>query len=244
MAHLKKKLRWRAVLAAAGILAVAVIGIAVAFLRVFPADPEAAEAFVSDGAVTVIKTGEGWLFDGPSTETALIFYPGGKVEATAYGPFLHQLAREGVDAFLVEMPLTYAVFGVHKADKVREQYSYDHWYVGGHSLGGVVSVQYAADSEEGLDGVILLAAYPHEPFNSGIRTLLLCGSEDTLVNAGPYRDGKQELPPNVEEHRITGGNHSQFANYGLMPGDKPASISREAQQIEAIAWILSFVGLK
>jgi hypothetical protein len=33
---------------------------------------------------------------------------------------------------------------------------------------------------------------------------------------------------------IEGGNHAQFGYYGPQPGDAPATISREEQQIQAV----------
>lgn len=94
-------------------------------------------ALKSDDTVTVTQTAYGWFFDGPSETDALIFYPGGKVEETAYAPLLHALAERGMDCCLVSMPFRLAVFGVNKADQVMAQYDYAHWYIGGHSLGAL-----------------------------------------------------------------------------------------------------------
>ena len=38
------------------------------------------------------------------TDTAIIFYPGAKVEAAAYLPLLNQLRQTGLTCILVEMP--------------------------------------------------------------------------------------------------------------------------------------------
>ena len=54
----------------------------------------------------------------------LTFYPGGKVEETAYAPMLHYLAEQGMDVFLVKMPFRLAVFGMNKADHVMKQHDY------------------------------------------------------------------------------------------------------------------------
>lgn len=52
----------------------------------YHADGTALAALESDGAAEVTRTDFGWLSDGPSETDALIFYPGGKVEAAAYAP--------------------------------------------------------------------------------------------------------------------------------------------------------------
>ena len=40
---------------------------------------------------------------------AYIFYPGGKVEETAYAPLLQKLSREGLTCILMKMPFRLAV---------------------------------------------------------------------------------------------------------------------------------------
>ena len=78
-------------------------------LSYYRAEPSALAALASDDRVTVDQTGFGWAFDGPGRDAALIFYPGGKVEETAYAPLLRQTALEGMDVFLVKMPFRLAV---------------------------------------------------------------------------------------------------------------------------------------
>ena len=70
----------------------------------YRADDTAIKAMQSDGVVTVEQTKSDWLFDGPSDDKALIFYPGAKVDAKAYAPLLVRLAEEEMDVYLVKMP--------------------------------------------------------------------------------------------------------------------------------------------
>ena len=125
----------------------------------YKADRAAAEALKTD-EVSVEKTDYGWYFDGPSEDTALVFYPGGKVEETAYAPLLHSLAAGGVDVCLAKMPFRLAVLDRDAARDMIEMYSYEKWYIGGHSLGGVMAADFAAGNSDLFEGVILLAAYP------------------------------------------------------------------------------------
>jgi hypothetical protein len=111
-------------------------------------------AYLQDTAeVAVREIPEGLFLDGPGTENALIFYPGGKVEYTAYLPLLHRLAEDGTDCFLVRMPANLAFLGINKAGGILEAYDYDSWYLAGRSLGGVAAAFYAADHD--LNGLIL-----------------------------------------------------------------------------------------
>ena len=81
----------------------------------YRAEPEALRALESDALVQVSETDYGWYFDGPASDRALVFYPGGKVEETAYAPFLRLLAEEGLDVCLVRMPARLAFLGMDRA---------------------------------------------------------------------------------------------------------------------------------
>lgn len=70
-------------------------------------------------AAAEIDEVEGWLFDGPGTEAALVFYPGAKVEAAAYAPVMVAIAEGGVDCYLCKMPLNIALMGKETAEKIR-----------------------------------------------------------------------------------------------------------------------------
>ena len=59
----------------------------------------------------------------PQEPTAgLIFYPGGKVEHTAYAPLLRVCAEKGLLCALVRMPGNLAVLDSNAADGLREEY--------------------------------------------------------------------------------------------------------------------------
>lgn len=166
----------------------------------------------------------------------LIFYPGGKVEETAYAPILNRLSGEGITCVLIKMPFHLAVFDVNAADGIMEQFpEITSWYMGGHSLGGAMASSYAVKHSEEVAGLILLAAYPVN--KSDIPAVIIYGSEDKVLN----RDKLKGLTGLVE---IQGGNHAQFGNYGFQKGDGIASISSEEQQIETVQAIVDFLAKK
>ena len=177
-----------------------------------------------------VKTDCGWFFDGPSEESALVFYPGAKVEETAYAPLLQRIAESSMDVVLVKMPFHLAIFGMNAATDIMRQYDYENWYIGGAMAAG-----YAADHD--LTGVILLAAYPTKLVDEPM--LLIYGSEDGVVNmdriAGAEKYGV------VEKKVITGGNHAGFGNYGVQKGDGTAAIAAEEQQEIAAQMVASWL---
>ncbi len=201
----------------------------------YRADETALDALRSDGTVRVTRTGYGWLFDGPSETDALIFYPGGKVEETAYAPLLRRIAAGGTDVCLVKMPLRLAVLAPGRAAKVMAEQSYENWTIGGHSLGGAMAAVYAAGHPEQLRGLVLLAAYPTRALDPGLKVISAVGSEDGVIDREKLAAGEQYLPEDVQLCVIPGGNHAQFGSYGPQRGDGTARISPEEQWDETAA---------
>jgi len=204
----------------------------------YHADSSALAALSSDDVVSVSKADYGWFFDGPSEENILVFYPGAKVEETAYAPMLHVLARQGMDVCLVKMPFRLAFLSVDKASEVLEEKKYENCYVGGHSLGGAMAANFAAKNGDRLSGVILFAAYPTKPLNDSLMLLSIYGSNDGILNMTKVSEGRQYAPDRYSEKVIQGGNHAQFGSYGEQKGDQTALISREEQQKQAVEVII------
>ena len=188
--------------------------------------------------VNVSETSNGLLLDGPGNDSALIFYPGAKVEYTSYLPMLTQLASEGVDCYLVEMPFNIAFFGSDRADEIINKSNYSHYYLAGHSLGGVVATSYANHTDK-VDGLVLLASYPTDEINMPV--LSIYGANDKVLNKEKYDEAKPLIKGNFTERVISGGNHGQFAYYGNQSGDGKATISAEKQQNQTVEEMLNFI---
>lgn len=201
----------------------------------YHADEEAALAWESGELVTVTKSEEGRAVFIPENPAAgLIFYPGGKVEYSAYAPLMQEFAERGVLCVLVEMPLNLAVLDVNAADGIIEQFpEIEDWYIGGHSLGGSMAASYAAEHADELKGLILLAAYSTADLTgSGLKVASVYGSNDKVLNMEKYEKYRGNLPEGTAEKIIEGGNHAGFGSYGAQEGDGEATIS-SSEQIEA-----------
>jgi hypothetical protein len=201
------------------------------------------EEYITDSSeVKVSKTGDGYFFDGPGTEDALIFYPGGKVDETAYAPILNSLAEKGVDCFLISMPLRLAVFGQNKADDILSEYGYSHYYLAGHSLGGVMASSYCAKHTRELSGLFLLAAYPSVTLNDAdFPIVYIYGTNDKVLDIGKVEESFSLVPSDYSKTVIEGGNHAQFGSYGAQDGDGTATITTEEQWQITVNTILKAV---
>ena len=205
-------------------------------------DESVQECFQKDSTVTIHEISEGLFLDSAASDKALIFYPGAKVEYTAYLPLLYQLAENDIDVFMIDMPLNCAIFGINKVNDILEQYQYEHYYLAGHSLGGAMIANYCSTSTYQFDGLILLAAYPtNDLSDKDMWVLSIYGSEDKVVNLTKIEEGKELMPQNYQEVVIEGGNHAQFGNYGNQKGDGTATITTDEQQKITIEKILEMI---
>ena len=167
----------------------------------------------------------------------IIFYPGGKVEHTAYEPLMAACAEKGILCVLVKMPCNLAVLDMSAAADVLALYpEIEEWYIAGHSLGGSMAASFASGCEE-IEGVILLASYSTESLE-GKRVLSIRATQDQVMNREKYEQYRANLPEDATERIIEGGCHAGFGCYGPQDGDGQPTISTEEQirqTVDAIA---------
>ena len=168
------------------------------------------------------------------TDTALIIYPGAKVEYIAYLPLLEKIKdNTGITCIVVKMPFNMAIFDADAADSIIAQFpEYDNWYIAGHSMGGAMASDYASKNQDKVQGLILLGAYIYGDYPVE-NALTIYGSFNTSVA------DKIDYTENIVV--IEGGNHAQFGNYGKQKGDLDATITSDVQQDFAVEAIKTFL---
>lgn len=218
------------------ILALLVVGF-VGYSRIATAGPEqvALDALVSDEVVTVDE-GD-WLIFEPvesAAETGLIFYPGGYVDPRAYAPAAREIAAAGYLVVVPTMPLNLAVLGANTAADIIEAYpEINQWAIGGHSLGGAMAAQFAANNPEIIDGLVLWASYPagnNDLSQSDLQVVSIYGTADGVSEPETVEASRARLPAATEWVPIPGGNHAQFGWYGPQNGDLAPQIDHLEQQ--------------
>jgi len=221
-----------AIISLVSILLISVVGFLIYASDYYRAEDIAIEVMQGNLKIEVV---DNLTILSPSTpgDTALIFYPGAKVEHIAYFPILNKLTENGITCVLVEMPLNMAIFDSNAADDIFDKLpEIKNWYIGGHSMGGAMASSYASENKDKVEGLILLGAYVYGDYPP----------EKALTVYGTFNS-------NLEEHIdytenivvIEGGNHAQFGNYGEQKGDPAATISSEEQQSIAVDAILNFI---
>ena len=214
------------------ILAVAItVGACAIYLGdYYRADNEAIGAFLPQSATWNEEFGR-IVFEPEGATKGFIFYPGGKVEYTAYIPLMQACAEEGILCVLVKMPFNLAVLDVNAADGIQKKYpEIEEWYIGGHSLGGSMAASYLADHAENYEGLILLGSYSTADLSgTNLAVLSVFGSEDRVMNREKYEESKSNLPSNFTEYIIDGGCHAYFGMYGAQDGDGKPTVTNEEQ---------------
>lgn len=172
--------------------------------------------------------------DSESTK-GLIFYPGGKVEESAYLPLIEKLASYDFVCYLVKSPYYLAILDTKAANRIiEEETNIDDWTIVGHSLGGTAASMVVADLPE-VTHLVFLGSYSNEDLSElDLAVMSIVGSEDAVVNRDKLESGKALLPKNTKVQVIQGGNHAYYGNYGEQEGDGIATITPfEQQQIVA-----------
>jgi len=234
---MKKRFK-RLLIVLAAVLVLTAAGTAAYLSDYYPAS-EAAIAVMDGTDAVVVAARENLTVLAPKQPngTGLIFYPGGKVEHTAYLPLLERLAAQGITCFLMEMPFRLAVFDPDAADGMFGQFpNIETWYIGGHSLGGAMASGFAADHPDKIAGVVLLGSYLYGGWPAE-KSITIYGSEDLVLDRS-----KITYTENVVV--LKGGNHAQFGSYGPQEGDGTATISPQEQQTLAAQLILEYITTK
>lgn len=209
----------------------------------YHADETILIALESKSNIEVTETSNYYAFKPTATEatTGFILYPGALVDADAYAPLMAQLAEGSTTSFIAKMPFDLAIFKEDAATSIIEAYpTIQNWYIGGHSLGGVMAASYASKHPDLIKGVAFLASYPNKSLkDQDFKVLSLYGSNDQVLNMTTYEKAQSLLPTDTThftEIIIPGGNHANFGNYGPQSGDGTATISQyKQQQITATA---------
>ncbi len=207
------------------------------------------------------ETGDYILIHSPDNmpTKAFLFVPGGFVDPHVYLCWMEELVVLYPEIAVIQLKVAsnLAISNMGKIKKVKAHFDdIEYWAIGGHSLGGVVSVFTVFDDPEMFDGLVLIASWATESKSlkdwSG-EVLSIYGSKDGLATVEEIEENKQYLPGEMvflaenltsldsnesAYYEIEGGNHAGFGCYGFQDGDQVADISQEDQQ-EAMITIMA-----
>jgi len=181
-------------------------------------------------------------------DTILMFYPGGLVHEDAYIEPLSKIVEKGINVVIIRMRFDLAVFSKNRGIKQMDKFSkVKTWFIAGHSLGGAMCCSVIDEYPDEFKGLLLWASYPGDKADISDynrKVLSIHASEDGLSTIEKIDAKKSLLPTTTEYYLIQGGNHAQFATYGLQKGDGTATISKEEQQNLISNKTVDFIKLK
>ena len=239
------KKHWKKILAAVMIvLAASVAATGIYAADYYRADEASTYALQSNDSVTVQYIEDDVIAFCPAdAQKGIIFYPGGKVEYTAYAPLLQALAEENIASVVVKMPLNLAVLDINAADGIRAGFQQiEEWYMAGHSLGGSMAASYISQHIEEYEGLILLASYSTSDLSAAdIKAISIYGSNDEVLNMESYKENYVNLPKDTTEFVIENGCHAYFGSYGEQAGDGTAQITPQQQWDTTVQLIVDWM---
>ncbi|WP_282004340.1 alpha/beta hydrolase [Propioniciclava sinopodophylli] len=201
------------------------------------ADPPAGVTVVADAdAITLVPTGR--------PRSGLVFQPGARVDARAYGPILMPVAQSGHLVVIVRQPLGIGFLAIDKPRQVMGAHpEIEQWTLGGHSLGGVAAAQYLSTDPQGADKLLLWASYPAGSL-ADLTTLEVAsigGEQDPMVTPAQLEESRANLPPGASITIVPGAIHAHFGDYGTQAGDGNATVDRAQAQAAIVAASLALL---
>lgn len=218
---------WTALIA----LLLAIIAFLVWAYSPYRADRAAIVDVIDAPAVDFALVDEGILVSATGVEPTdgLVFYPGARVEPTAYIPMMAAIAAEtGRAVVIVEPPLNLAVADTRPFDAFTSAApSVTNWAVGGHSLGGVRACLVAEAAP--VTGLLLLGSYCANDLSGAAISAVSVEGENDLLSTQEQIDAAAELlPATADRVLVSGANHASFGDYGAQSGDGPLETDRDA----------------
>lgn len=195
--HRKLKIALVAVLA---VVVAGAIGFGVYVGDYYRADDAALAVMEPIDTVTVQRLEDGDIAFVPGDPQAgIVFYPGGKVQAEAYAPLMHDLAERGFLCVIVPMPFNLAVLDANGADGVQEQFPAVSYSTADLSDDGVTVLSITGDS----DGVLNRQAAAENEGNLGedARELVIAGGNHAQFGSYGPQDGDGEADISPEEQQ-------------------------------------------
>jgi pimeloyl-ACP methyl ester carboxylesterase len=209
---------------------------------VMAAEPQPLRTVTANPAIAVTDEGAAIVLAPTATATGdgLVFYPGAKVEPSAYEAKLAGIVEDGTTVVIVRPWLNLALFDLRPLSTFTELApEVDTWAVGGHSMGGVRACIVSADAE----GLVLFGAYcGSDVSESETPALSISGSEDGLSTPEKIDQSRRLLPDDAVLVEIAGAGHSSFGDYGLQPGDGTPSISDDDMTAQVTEVVSTFFG--
>ncbi|TRX55032.1 alpha/beta hydrolase [Thalassomonas sp. M1454] len=227
-----------------GVIIFSIVGVSIWMSIPFAYQQETTTASLQSNNLVTVKQGKFIEFiPAADTSIGLIFYPGGKTSAETFAPLMQEFAKQGVYSAITPMPLKTAFLGINKADDViAANPRIKHWYIAGHSLGGVAAAEYIKANANKLAGMLLWASYPGSDISAvNLPVLSIYADKDLQSTPAKIAQYKTLLATTTDYVVISNGNHWQFGHYLDELNQQQGLITRDEQQQQVLEQSLLFI---
>ena len=212
------------VLAALCALGAAVLA---AWYRIDGIPAESSAAFLTGAKYTAEQSKYGGLVFKPDSSNGcgIIIMHGALILPQSYAKTAAYFAARGYTVYLPEGAARLSINAVATAANIIRESDLSTWFMIGHSMGGMASLEVAARETSGIMAAALWAAAMPSDFSGiNIPLLYLWGDTDGLLPQNRFQEARDNLPDDVEYVTVAGANHKNFALYTHQFFDRDATL--------------------
>lgn len=190
-----------------------------------PADSSA--AFLTGDGFTTEQAEDGGLVFRPerSNDRGIVIMHGALILPQSYAKTAAYFAGRGYTVYLPVGAARLSINAVATAADIIRESDLPTWFLIGHSMGGMASLEVVARDDTKITAAALwAAAMPSDYSATDIPLLYLWGDTDGLLPQERFKDARENLPDDVEYVTVAGANHKNFALYTHQFFDRDATL--------------------
>jgi pimeloyl-ACP methyl ester carboxylesterase len=175
------------------------------------------ETFMQGTGYTAVEESDGSLVFTPeqSNGFGILLMHGALIKPKSYAASAAYFATRG---YLVYIPYggvtRLSINAIDKAAARLDSFGVDDWYLIGHSMGGMVSMEFLRRHDVDAKAVAMWAAsMPVNNSDIAVPVLFIWGSNDGLLPQDRFESGKAYLPADTTYLTLEGANHKDFSMY-------------------------------
>jgi dienelactone hydrolase len=185
------------------------------------------ENFMSGAEFTSIEEQDGSLVFTPAASNGygIVIMHGALILPKSYAKSAAYFAGQGYTVYLPSGPGRMSIAAVETAAERLNDFDVEAWFLIGHSMGGMASMEMIAAQNVTPKAVALWAsAMPYDYSDITTPIIFIWGDTDGLLPAERLRLGQANLPQSVKYVTLEGANHKNFAMYTHQFFDNTATI--------------------